>query len=153
MTDPQEIKSQIHKQIQELLSSRIVELSESINSIKESRDNESKSSAGDKYETGRAMMQIELDKNQTQLNNTLRLQQELAQIDLAQTYERVAQGSLVTSNQENYFISVGIGKIELGDKLYYAISLASPIGQALKDHSAGDTISFQGRNITIKKIV
>lgn len=149
----QEAKSQIFQQICDLLETRISEFTQAIASIKESRDNESKSSAGDKYETGRVMMQIELDKNETQLNNSLQLKAELAQLNTQQNYDRVAFGSLVITNQENYFISVGMGKLEVKGETYYAISLASPIGQALKDKTIGDHIPFQGRSIIIQDLV
>ncbi len=153
MQKHQTAKPQLYQQICDLLETRIIEFTEAIASIKESRDNESKSSAGDKYETGRAMMQIELDKNETQLNNTLQLKKELAQLNTQQTYDRVAFGSLVITNQENYFISVGMGKLEVNGETYYAISMASPIGQVLKNQQIGNQISFQGRMITILDIL
>ena len=40
----------------------------------ESANAEEKSSAGDKYETGRAMMQIERDKAAQQLNESMKLE-------------------------------------------------------------------------------
>lgn len=153
MSKHEQAKAGIFEQIRELLNTRTEELTQAIASIKESRDNESKSSAGDKYETGRAMMQIELDKNETQLRNTLQLKSELSHINLQQSYDRVAFGSLVITNQENYFIAVGMGKIMLGDVAYYAISMASPIGMVLKDQKVGQKISFQGREIAILEII
>ena len=45
-----------------MLEQKIKIAEESISCIQEARNNETKSSAGDKYETSRAMMQAELDK-------------------------------------------------------------------------------------------
>ena len=65
--DPLAIKAALVAQLLQHLEQNIAETEQAIASAKESRDNESKSSAGDKYETGRAMMQIELENNGRQL--------------------------------------------------------------------------------------
>ncbi|MFM6975381.1 MAG: 3-oxoacyl-ACP synthase [Sphingobacteriaceae bacterium] len=152
MTSKQALKIQILEQLKLALAQKIAESENAIASAKESRDSESKSSAGDKYETGRAMMQIELQNQEIQLNKALQLKNELHLINLQQAYEKAVLGSLVLTNREHYFISIGLGKIEVDGHPYYAISLASPIGMLLKDQQAGQTISFQGREITIREI-
>lgn len=146
-------KAEIIKYLSNLLDSRISEINAAIILLKESRDNESKSSAGDKYETGRAMAQIELDKIQQQLQNLLSLQAELLKIQPEIRTEKAGFGSLLSTTAGNYFISVGIGKIELGEEAVYAVSLASPIGQALKGTQHGDTITFNGKSIQILNVV
>ena len=45
-----------------ILNEKISNLNKDINSLKESQKNDTKSSMGDKYETGRAMIQLELEK-------------------------------------------------------------------------------------------
>jgi len=121
-------------------------------SARESRDGETKSSAGDKHETGRAMSQIELENSEVQLSKVVNLQIELSQIDIKKDYNRVELGSLVETNQGIYFISIGIGKVEIDDETYYAISLASPIGRHLYMKEIGDCIKFQEKEITINNI-
>jgi len=64
----------------------------------------------------------------------------------------VAFGSLVTTDQGRYFIAIGLGAVEMEGETCYAISLASPIGQALKDKGVGDVIEFSGKRITIDAI-
>jgi uncharacterized protein YgiM (DUF1202 family) len=125
----------------------------SIESAKESRDNDTKSSVGDKYETNRAMMQIELEKNNQQLAQYLKQKKELSDIDINRTFDKVEFGSLLLTNQGNYFISVGLGKFEIEDGLFYAISMASPIGQILKNRIIGDIIQFQAKNFIIEGII
>lgn len=136
-----------------LLQSRIDECKAVILLLRESRDKESKSSAGDKYETGRAMAQIELDKLQQQLQNHLSLQAELLKIQPEIRTEKAGFGSLLNTSAGNYFISVGIGKIEVQEEVVYAISLASPIGQALKGTQHGDEIIFNGSSIQILSVL
>lgn len=146
-------KAEIIKYLSNLLDSRISEINAAIILLKESRDNESKSSAGDKYETARAMAQIELDKLQQQLQNQNTLKTELLKIQPKAITEKTGFGSLVNTSTGNYFISVGLGKMELHQEIIYAVSLASPIGQALKDTQRGDTINFNGSSIHILNIV
>ncbi|WP_372643177.1 hypothetical protein, partial [Ancylomarina sp.] len=117
------------------------------------RNNDTKSSAGDKFETGREMMQIEIEKNEVLLNQTAKNRKELARIDITKEFNKVAFGSLVETDKGTYFISIGIGKIQIDDEICYAISLASPIGGLLKDKTVGDEVQFQGRVFTIKEIV
>ena len=135
-----------------LLEERILETEQAIASTRESRDSESKSSAGDKYETGRAMAQIELDKLQQQLQHNLSLKTELLKIDPKTVYDTIGFGTLVKTDKGNYFIAVALGKISIENETFYAISLASPIGQALKNGKSGDQLTFNGSTIQILSI-
>ena len=147
-----EVKKLIFKALDDSLIDKIEVAKTTIAEIKESRNNDTKSSAGDKYETGREMMQVEVDKNELQLNNATELRQKLAQIDLDEKLDRVHFGSLVVTNQGTYFMSIGVGKIEVNQKVYYAISLISPIGERLSNKKTGDKIEFRGREFIIQNI-
>ena len=114
-----QIKEELYKICEEDTERRINTLEEILKSIKESRNNETKSSVGDKYETGRSMMQMEEEKNKRQLLQVNQVKNELRKIDLRKRPEKVETGSLVTTNKGVYFISIGIGKAILGDQLYY----------------------------------
>ncbi len=135
------------------LDAKIEVIKGAIATTKESRNNDTKSSAGDKYETGREMMQIEIEKNEILLNQTTKLRKELARIEISAKFTKVAFGSLVVTDKGTYFISIGIGKIQIDDQICYAISLASPIGGLLKGKVVGDEVQFQGRAFTIKEII
>jgi len=50
------VKTELLATLNTLLNEKIRVLQESIQTTKDSRDSDGKSSAGDKYETGRAMM-------------------------------------------------------------------------------------------------
>jgi hypothetical protein len=150
--DPLAIKAALLAQLLQHLEQNIAETEQAIASAKESRDNESKSSAGDKYETGRAIMQIELENNGRQLEKSRVAKQELLQLNLQEVHSLAGPGSLVYTNQGIYFISTGFGKLELAEQPYYAISLASPIGQALKQAKVGDRVSFQGKVLEVLSI-
>ena len=135
------------------LNSKLEQLNADIVSLRDSRNNDTKSSAGDKYETGREMAQIELNKLEIQLAKTKELLQELEKINPATECKRVEFGALVMSNQENYFISIPYGKIIHENITYYAISAASPMGAVLLRKSAGESVVFNGREILIKVVI
>jgi transcription elongation GreA/GreB family factor len=118
----------------------------------ETRDNETKSNVGDKYETTREMMQLEIEKNALQLNKYELQKNELLKINIQKLYKEVELGSLVFTAENTYFISIGLGKIEIENEPVYCISLISPIGKALQNKKAGDKINFQGKEILVTKI-
>jgi len=153
MNTVKELKGLVYNKILADLDRKIEVIQSAIASAKESRNSDTKSSAGDKYETGREMMQIEIEKNEVLLNQTLKHRKELARIDSSEEFNKVSFGSLVVTDQGTYFISIGIGKIQIGNQVCYAISLASPIGGLLKDKLIGDEVQFQGRTFKIKEIV
>ncbi len=153
MHTQKELKGLIYHKILKELDRKIEVIRGAIASAKDSRNNDTKSSAGDKYETGREMMQIEIEKNEVLLNQTAKQRKELTRINISAPFHKVAFGSLVETNNGIYFISIGIGKVQVGDQTCYAISLASPIGGLLKDKAIGDEVKFQDRAFTIKGIV
>lgn len=142
-------KQAVYNKLMQIINERINSARLAIASAKEARDNETKSSVGDKYETGRAMMQMELEKNRVQLTKTLSLKNELDQINLNKKCDKVEFGSLVITSNGNYFITIGIGKIRIDNKVYYSISLASPIGKAMQNKKEKERFNFQGKEITI----
>lgn len=134
------------------INQRIETAQSAINSAEESKLNETKSSAGDKFETGRAMMQLEQEKAEVQLANAVKLKHTLNQIDLDKKHQQVNHGCLVITNQLNYIISIAVGKLLVENEDYYAISLSSPIGKLLLGKSIGEEVTFRGRTIRILNI-
>ncbi|TKG94696.1 3-oxoacyl-ACP synthase [Puteibacter caeruleilacunae] len=146
------VKQQLFDKIIRMLNERIASIQGVIKAAIESRDNETKSSVGDKYETGRTLMQQEIEKNRALLNKTERLINELNQINLNTKFEEVKFGSFVETNQGNYFISSALGKIDVEGESCFCISLMSPIGNVLSNKKAGETVSFQNREIKIIQV-
>ena len=148
----QQIKLELYLQINYQLELMINETKVSLKSAIESRDNDTKSSAGDKHETARAMVQIEIDKSEDQLKKIVELQNELLSLNLEKQYKKIEKGCLVVTNTEMFFISIGLGKILFNESIYYAISLVSPIGALLKDKVVGDKVQFNGKELLVKGI-
>ena len=145
------IKEKLLKHCQMLLNQRIQNAEQAMASANESMLSETKSSAGDKFETGRAMMQGEQDRMKAMIIKNKEMAYQLSKVSLSKT-THIGLGSLVKTNQGCYFIAVGLGKVELENKTYYTISLASPLGQMLQGKIKDDSILLNGRTIKIHEV-
>ena len=109
----------------------------------DSANEETKSSAGDKYETGRAMAQIERDRH-AQLFDQLRQERAvLDRIDPDFVFQRVGLGALVTTSVGVFFVSVSAGMVVVEGQKVIAMSPQSPLGASLMGKQAGDSFLFQ----------
>ena len=145
-------KSDVLHHLKSLLQEKVTAAQQEIMSTRASFTSDTKSSAGDKHEVGRAMVQQELDKLDDQHAKLIVLQQELARVPLDRTFDHVAFGSLVETDQGTYFVAIGLGRIEFGGRSCFAISLASPMGQALQGKRIGDNVTFNGRAASVRGI-
>ena len=147
------LKQQLYNFCSDYVNQRIETASSAIQIAQASANEETKSSAGDKYETGRAMMQLEIEKNTTQLNEARKLRQVLDQFDPLKPTSFVQLGSLVITSSQNYYMSISAGQLTIENKIYFAISAVSPIGAQLMGMRAGETIVFNKKNIDIQLII
>jgi hypothetical protein len=145
-------KSEIHSVILQHLEERMEQGKKDFLLAKESRDSDTKSSAGDKFETGREMMQREMDKISASLDMLKGQLAQMQRISLNENKIRIGIGSFITTDAENYYVSVGLGKLICGETSFYAISADSPLGELLMGKQANDTIELRGRKITLKSI-
>lgn len=148
----QTLKLALYEKLEQLINHRISIANENISAAKISQENDTKSTAGDKHETGRAMLHLEQENNQKQLAKAFQLKKDIQQIDISHPHKIINRGSLIITKQATYFISVGLGKLHVNQEVVYAISLASPIGQMLFGKKAGDTFKFQGKTIQIETV-
>ena len=147
------IKQTLYNRCQEVLLSKIDELEIIITSINQSKSTETKSSAGDKFETGRAMMQMEEDKITAQLEIAKHTYNKLSNINIEQHSETIRLGSLVKTKLRHYFLTVALGKIRINDETFFCISEEAPIGQQLLGKSIGNTIEFNKIKDKITQII
>ena len=146
------LKGELYTHCQECLQNKINTIQSALISITESRDNETKSSVGDKYETGRAMMQLEEEKYQAQLANALQSKNILDRIDPHKSATRVEAGCLVETDRGWYYLAIGIGKVKLRDQTFFVISTDAPVGRLLLQKQKGDQVVFQGGKLSILNI-
>lgn len=123
-----------------------------INSTTESRDSANKSSAGDKHETSRAKIQTEIDNYSRQLDLALNNLHIIEKVDSSKNNNVATQGSLITTDKGVFFISIGIGKLQIRSNNYFIISLLSPIGSVIKGLSKNEKFTFRGIKYSVKNI-
>lgn len=153
MNNKIELKKELFALCENYVDEKIKAAQKAIDTAQKSANKETKSSSGDKYETGRSMMQLEIEKYSAQLNDGLNLKKTLTQINIAKKFDTVQSGSLVITNEGNYFIAVSAGKFILDNTTYFAISYSSPVGQALFNKKVNDFIEFRDKKFIIKDIV
>lgn len=149
----QGIKQQLYNLCLEYLEKRIQAAREAIEAAQQSANDETKSSSGDKYETGRAMMQLEVEKNASQLSESMKLKHTLDQIRIDHTAATVQPGSLVVTDREVFFMAISLGKVKVDDRNYLVISPASPLGQKLMGLKSGDRTTFKDQPYIIQEII
>ena len=127
-------------------------IKQTIANIEESLFEESKSSSGDKHETGRAMLQIDRENAGKQLFEIEKLLEILKKIDIKTTSEYVRLGSLVRTDKFNYFLSLSLGTVTIENKDYRCVALNSPIGLLISGKKLGDGFNFNGEAQTILEV-
>jgi|TARA_B110000116_G_C16672854_1_gene507058 hypothetical protein len=145
------LKSSLINALTLAVQEKIASAKSSIASTTESKNSATKSSAGDKHETGRAMMERELALSNSQLYKAELLLHEINTLPLSPA-DISARGSLVTTNTATYLLSIAHGKIIIEGRTVFAISCASPIAQTLLGSSAGTSLEFQGRKIIVERV-
>lgn len=146
-------KAEIHAVILQHLKERMEQGRKDYLLAKESRDSDTKSSAGDKFETGREMMQREMDKISASLDMLKGQLAQMRRIDVHENPARIGLGSFIETDAENYYLSVGLGRLSCLGIPFYAISADSPIGELLVGKQTNEIIELRGRKITIKSIL
>ena len=122
-------KQKVFQHYQQKANDKVVSLQTALQDLIESTKNETKSSAGDKYETSRAMLQIEQDNVRKQLKDALGLKAMFDQINPAVTSEKITLGSLIKTDKGYFFISVALGKSSIDGVTVIALSPQSPLGR------------------------
>lgn len=134
------------------LNSQLKDLLSSISSVSESIKGEEKSSAGDKYETARAMNHIELDRLNSSYQKALKSGSVLNALSVSEKHTSVKLGSLVTTSKRTLFFCGAIGKIQITDIDVLTMSMGSPIGQLFLGKKVGDMIQFNNASEVIQEI-
>ena len=123
-----------------------------ITEARQAAQNDTKSSAGDKYETGREMAQQESNRNMAQLHAANKLKVLLDRVPVIEA-SVIDNGSVVITDTGNFYLAIGAGSLQVDGDSYMAISLASPIGQKMKGLKPEDSFILNGKTYTIKQVI
>ncbi|MFB9056908.1 hypothetical protein ACFFU9_09155 [Mariniflexile ostreae] len=134
------------------LDCRFQSVQNTIEDIQEALLSETKSSAGDKHETGRAMLQLEREKAGHQLSEINKIKMHFSKINVTKSSSVVGLGSVVYTSNAHYFISISAGEFYVNDLAFYAISPHTPIGCLLMGKTIGDIIEFRTQKFIIEDV-
>lgn len=147
-----DIKSRLFNLSMAYAEERIANATEAIKAARDSSTEDTKSSAGDKYETGRAMMQLDIDRQTLQLGEAQKLKTFLERMDPENLSDTVQNGSLAFTNQGIFYLAISLGQVELDKKKYFVISPSSPIGTQLMTQKVGGKFTFNGKDYKVTAI-
>ena len=134
------------------LSQRIAVANEAMQQAQEAANSEEKSSAGDKYETGRAMGHLQKDMHARQLAELVRELAALHAVNTDRSVHAPGIGALLRTDTVDFFISIGLGKQVIDRRTVVFLSPKAPLTQTLQNSKTGDTILFQRESLLIREI-
>lgn len=150
------LRDSLYQLCLEFIDNRIKTIRQAMKETQDSADQETKSSAGDKYETGLSMMQLDMEKQAEQLAEAVRTRDSLEKIKLLDETSGangpVKPGNAIETSQGNFYIAISAGQLKVNGQTYFAVSPATPIGSKLIGLKTGDKFTFNGKDYAINKI-
>jgi transcription elongation GreA/GreB family factor len=144
-------RSEIFNAIEAYLTNKINLLQQDITDLAADLAGDTKSSAGDKFETAREMSQQEISKLTQQVNEQKKWLSLTKSYATATNFVQVQAGCIVKTSIGNFVVGLPLGKI---DELptYYCIGNTAPLAQVLLNKQVNDSLQFNGKTIVIAAI-
>ncbi len=146
-------KKQLILHSRQQMEERIAEIELQGKALQEGVANESKSSAGDKHETARAMMNLEQEKLGRQFQELMTMKEHFNKINFEIVSDKIQLGSMIETNKGYFLLSVGLGKIKASKQDLMLLSLQSPLGEMLLGKSEGDRVILNTHEYIIIKVI
>ena len=145
-------KQSVHEAFLELVNQKIKVFENKLAELKESVQNETKSTAGDKHETARAHLQIEQEQTNQHLLAALQQKDVLDRLNPLIESSVVGPGSIIATAQSLFYMSTGLGKLVVEGKPIISLSLQSPLGMKMKGLKVNNTVEMNGVSYIILNI-
>lgn len=139
-------KSKIISCCIEIVNQKLQQLDAAYTQINEAIAGETKSTAGDKHETAKAILQAEQEKLSKQIQLCQTQKADLEKINPSVTHTHITKGSLVTTNNGLLFTEGGLGKLQMDDITFISISPQSPLALKLNGLKTGDNCLLNQQN-------
>jgi hypothetical protein len=147
------MKEVILAKLHEIIDKQIANAKNAMDAAQESAMSDGKSSAGDKFETGRAMGHRDRDMYANQLAVALSEKSILYKINGKEQHLAIGMGSLVHTTAGIFFISISLGKISVDGEMIYAISSQANVALELMRKEVGDHFLMQGKEHEILAVI
>lgn len=149
----EELKAALYEACMRFILGRIETAETALAQAQEASNDDTKSSAGDKFETTREMMQQDISRNKKLLADATQQLALLKSLEAAPRAELVKNGSLVVTSQGIFYLAISAGQLTAAGKTAFGISAASPVGQLMIGKRVGDSFSFNQKAFEIKEIL
>ena len=107
----------------------------------------------DRYDSFRTKIMRSRDMFAKQYSNAVESIRHLQQLEGSAPTSAVDYGSIVVTDKQRLFISVGMGKFVSGGETYFGISANVPVFEMMKGKRAGESFVFNGVKQTIKQVL
>lgn len=152
MGETKTIKHQLFKHCADYIARTIDINSQAVTAAQSAAAGEEKNTAGDKYETERAMKQRETEMFAQRLAESQKQRELLRAIDISKKYDSVQPGALVSTSIGIFFIAVSVDEISIDGEVYDIISPQAPLAVAMADRKKGAAFPFRNKTVTILDI-
>ena len=132
-------KSAVITELDKQLQTKLSYLTNNLEQAIDSRNSDTKSSAGDKFETSREMAQIEIHKIESEISKTQQFISEL--------FTKVTQ--FIITDKGAFLISIPFGKLILDDEKIFCISKEAPITKQLINTKINNSFFYNNINYSI----
>lgn len=147
------IKEQLFQLCLNDIDERIAVLRASITEARDAQQSDTKSSAGDKFETTREMMTQQIETLSLQLSEVEAQRNQLLPLANVSTSLQVQVGSIVITPAANFYVSVSVGAKRLNDDVFICLSPSSPLGKLLIGKTTGSELSFNEKSYRITQVL
>lgn len=146
------MKKELLQLVKAKVDQRLTEAKKAMTAAQNAANEDTKSSAGDKFETSRAMAHNDLNLYSRQWREAKLDWDILEGINPERNFVLAGNGALVKTNIGTFFLSVSMGVLTVDGQRVMAASLASPMGEALQGKQEGNKVEFRGKKIKILEI-
>jgi hypothetical protein len=136
----------------DLIGQRIATANEAMTQAQEAANSEEKSSAGDKYETGRAMGHLQKDMYARALAESVKELASLSAIPIEPLCDKGGPGAFMLADGIAFFIGAGLGKHTVDGQTVVFLSPLAPLAGQLRGKKTGDQILFNKTMVTIREV-
>lgn len=124
-----------------------------LETLRGSLEGEAKSTAGDKHETGRAMVQLEMEQAGLRLARMEAMRGQWRGLEPHRSRAVVGPGAVVETDGGLFVIGVALGRFAMSDGAHgTAISSDAPLAMALRGLEPGGGTVFRGRDWRVKRV-
>ena len=146
-------KSEFLSFLNEKIEYKIRKANEYLESIQESIRSETKSTAGDKHDTNRELMQQERNKAAQNVSHQLLAQKTIMELRKSKSSKQIGFGSLIQTNRSFIYIGLSIGKVAYKDQNVLCVSPVSPLARAFESKTENQEVDFNEVLYFIEKVI